>query len=85
VLGPEENDDDDKGDEDEDEDEDEERVSLDDVPKAVRAVILRYAKRAEIEEIERETESGKTVYEAAIELRISAGGRVLGPEKGDDD
>ena len=45
---------------------------------------MRYAKRAEIKEIERETEKVKTVYEAAIELRISADGKILGPEKEDE-
>jgi len=70
VLGPEEDDDDADADEDEDEDEDEERVSLDDVPKAVRATIQRRAKGAEIEEIERATEDGETVYEVVIELRM---------------
>ncbi|MBN2130360.1 MAG: PepSY-like domain-containing protein [Sedimentisphaerales bacterium] len=77
--------DDDEDDEDDDEDEDEERVSLDDVPKAVRATIQKRARNAEIEEIERDTENGKTVYEAVIELRISSNGKVLGPEKDDED
>jgi len=86
LLDPETDDeDDDSGDDDEDEDEDEERVSLDEVPRAVRAVIMRHARRAEIEEIERETENGKTVYEAAIELRISADGKLLAPEKDDEE
>jgi hypothetical protein len=80
--GDEDEDGDDEGD---DEDEEEERVSLDDLPQAVRATILKYARNAEIEEIERETENGKTIYEAVIELRIAPGGEVLGPEKDDDD
>ena len=77
--------DDEDDDKDEDEDEDEERVSLDDLPQAVRAAIMKRARGAEIEEIERETEDGKTVYEATIELRISPRGKVLGPEKDDDE
>jgi len=85
VLGPEEDDDDADADEDEDEDEDEERVSLDDVPKAVRATIQRRAKGAEIEEIERATEDGETVYEVVIELRISPAGKMLDPEEDDED
>jgi len=48
--------DEDEDGDDNDEDEDEERVSLDDVPKAVRAALLKYAKGAEIEKIERDTE-----------------------------
>jgi len=81
----EEDDEDDDDDKDEDEDEDEERVSLDDLPQAVRAAIMKRARGAEIEEIERETEDGKTVYEATIELRISPRGKVLDPEKDDDE
>jgi len=77
--------DDEDADDDEDEDEDDERVSLDDLPQAVRAAIMKRARGAEIEEIERETEDGKTVYEATIELRISPRGKVLGPEKDDDE
>jgi len=79
------NDDDGDEDEDEDEGEDDERVSLDDVPRAVRATIQKHAKGAEIEEIERETEDGETVYEVVVELRISPEGKVLGPEEDDDD
>ncbi len=52
---------------DEEEDEDEE-LSLDDLPKAVRKALKREAAGGEIEEIERETEDGVTVYEATVEF-----------------
>ena len=43
---------------------DEEPVTLDQVPAAVKATILKEAAGAKITEIERETKDGKTVYEA---------------------
>ncbi len=71
---------------------DEERVTLDQVPATVKAAILKAAAGAEIREIERETEDGKTVYEAEfvlggkeIEVKIAADGSVLSREAEDDD
>jgi uncharacterized membrane protein YkoI len=84
-------DDDDDGDDDDD-DEDEEEVSIDQVPAAVKATILREAKGAAIKEIEKETKNGKTVYEAEfvvggkeIEIKVSADGTLLKREVEDDD
>jgi len=79
-------------DDDDDEDEDEEEVSIDQVPAAVKATILREAKGAAIKEIEKETKDGKTVYEAEfvaggkeIEIKVSADGTLLKREVEDDD
>ena len=65
-------------------DKDEEEVSLEQVPAAVKATILKEAKGGTIQEIERETKHGKTVYEAEviiqgkeIEIKIAPDGRVL--------
>lgn len=64
--------------------EDEERVTLDQVPAAVKATILREAAGGEIKEIERETEGGKTVYEAkyvrdgrTAEIMVTPAGRLV--------
>jgi uncharacterized membrane protein YkoI len=83
--------DDDEGDN-EDEDEDEEEVSLDAVPAAVKATILKEAAGAEIEEVVKETEDGQTVYEAEfeadgkeIEIEAAADGTLLEREIEDDD
>lgn len=73
--------------EDDDEGEDEEQVSINDVPKAVRATILKHAKGGEIKEIELEDEDGKIIYEAEIiiggkevELKVAPNGRLLSKE-----
>lgn len=70
----------------------EEKISLDKVPAAVKATILKYAKASEIEEIEVETKDGKVIYEVEIkkdgkelELKIDADGNVLKEEYEDDD
>ena len=74
-----------------DDDKDQEKeiaVSLKDVPDAVKATmlaeLLRGVKGLELEEIERDTENGKVVYEAEfeygdteIELEIDANGKLL--------
>jgi uncharacterized membrane protein YkoI len=86
-------DDEDEGDDDDhDEDEDEEEVSLDEVPEAVKATILREAAGAEIKELERETEDGQTVYEAEaiidgqeVEIKVAADGTLLSKEVEDED
>jgi uncharacterized membrane protein YkoI len=95
LLGKEteddEDDDDGEGDDD-DEDEDEEEVSLDDVPAAVKATILKEAGDAEIEEVVKETEDGRIVYEAEfeadgkeIEIEVAENGDLLEREIEDDD
>ncbi len=83
-------DDDDDGD-DEDEDEDEEEVSIKDVPKAVRATILKHARKGKVEEITKETEDGKVIYDVEIEvgdkeyeLEIAADGKLLEKELDED-
>jgi uncharacterized membrane protein YkoI len=66
---------------------DEEDVTLDQVPAAVKATILRESAGGRITEIERETKNGKTVYEAEfllngqeIEIKIAPDGTVIGRE-----
>lgn len=88
-------DDDDDGDDEDGEDgEDEVKVTLDQVPDAVKAAILAEAKGNPIKEIEKETEHGQTTYEAEwivdgkeIELKVSDDGKVLKRkvEDADDD
>lgn len=81
-------------DDEEDDDEDEEQVSIDEVPAAVKATILEEAQGGTIKEIERETEDGKTVYEAEViingeevEIEVAADGTLLSKkvEDADDD
>lgn len=64
-----------------------EKVSLDQLPPAVKATILKEAAGAEITEIEREMKNGKTVYEAEflrdgreIEIMVGPDGTLLGRE-----
>jgi len=73
---------------------DEVEVTLDQVPAAVKATILREAAGAKITEIEKETHDGKTVYEAEflrggkeVEIKIAPDGSLLGQkaEHEDDD
>ena len=47
---------------------DEEEVSIDQVPAAVKATILKETANGKITEIERETEKGQTVYEVEFIL-----------------
>ena len=77
------------------EDEREEEITLEQVPAAVRATILKEAAGAKITEVERETKNGKTVYEVEflrngreIEIKIAPDGTVLSREiehEGDDE
>lgn len=71
-------------------DDDEEEVSLDEVPAAVKATLLKEAKGATIGEIEKGNENGKTVYEAEfkvdgkkVEIKIAEDGTVLEREVDD--
>ena len=76
----------------------EKKVALAQLPRAVRATLLRASKGGEIEEITKETEEGKVVYSAEVELKveieIAANGKLIkkavedeedeeGKEKGD--
>jgi hypothetical protein len=75
----------------------EEEVTLDQVPAAVKATILRESAEGKITEIERETKNGKVLYEAEfrlgsaeIEITIAPDGTVIGrevegPEDDEDD
>lgn len=65
----------------------EEQVSLDKVPAAVKATILKESAGGKIAEIERDTKNGKTIYEVdilmngkEIELQIAEDGTLLGKE-----
>ena len=73
-------------------DEGEEQITLDEAPAAVQATIKTEAQGGSIEEIERETENGKTVYEAdviingqEVEIKVAPDGTLLGKEVEDDD
>jgi len=74
------------------EDEHEKKVTIDQVPEAVRATILKEAGKNKIEEIEEETKNGVTVYEAEwheggkeVEIKVAADGKLLKKEIEDDD
>lgn len=76
-------------------DQHEEEVTLDQVPAAVKATIVRESVGGKITEIERETENGKTIYEVEfllngkeIEIKVAPDGTLLGREvegEGDDE
>jgi len=66
---------------------DEEQVSLDQVPPAVKATILKEAQGATIQEIERQTQAGEVTYEAnviigaqEVEIEVAADGTLLGKQ-----
>ncbi len=88
VLKRETDDEDDDG----EEDEQDVKVSLDQVPAAVKATLEKESQGARIEEIEKETEDGKTVYSVEIlkgkeksEIEISEDGKVLKRETEEDE
>jgi uncharacterized membrane protein YkoI len=65
----------------------EEDVSLDQVPAAVKATILKEAGGATITELERETEDGRVIYEAEfevdgkeIEINVAEDGKLISRE-----
>jgi uncharacterized membrane protein YkoI len=84
-------DDEDKGKgKDKDKDEDEQQVSIEQVPAAVKTTIE--AQGGTIKKLERETENGKTIYEAEliingqeVEIKVADDGKLLGKEAGDKD
>jgi uncharacterized membrane protein YkoI len=66
----------------------EKQVSLDQVPAAVKATILKESAGGEIKEVEVETESGKTYYEAefvrdgkTIEIKVAPDGTLVEKEE----
>jgi hypothetical protein len=71
------------------------KLTLDQLPAAVKAALLQQAGGAKIEDIEEETKDGKTVYEAEIvgngvttEVKLDASGKILKTKvekEGDDD
>jgi len=84
---------DDDDDDDDDDGEREVKVTLDQVPAAVKAAILKAAGGAKIKEIEKEVKKGKVVYEAEfvadgkeIEIKVAPDGKLLGRKvEADDD
>jgi len=78
--------------EEEEEEDGEEKITMEDLPAPVRAVVSKFAANGEIEELEKETEGGIVVYEAEIEIgdveieiEMDADGNVLEIEVDDDD
>ncbi len=74
------------------EDEDEQEVSIDQVPAAVKATILKEAEGGRIKEVERETKHGRTIYEAEIiidgkevEIKVALDGTLLKKEAEDEE
>jgi uncharacterized membrane protein YkoI len=70
----------------------EEKVSLKDLPRAVRRIIRKQAAGGTIIEIEKEIVAGSVVYEAEIvregkefDIRVSAAGEYLGTEQAEED
>ena len=73
-------------------DEQEEKVTLEQVPAAVKATMLKEPGGGKITEIEREMKNGKTVYEAEfilngdeIEIKVAPDGTLLGREVEQED
>jgi len=73
---------------------DDEKVTIDQVPAAVKATILKEANGATVTEIEKETKDGKTVYEAEwteggkeVEITVAEDGTLIEKEveEADDD
>ena len=74
----------DGGKEGDDEEKDEQKVSIDQVPPAVKATILGQAGNGTVKEIEQETRDGKTVYGADLiidgkkfEIKVSSDGKLI--------
>ncbi len=82
----------DRAEKDDDDEDEEEGVSIDQLPAAVQSTILKEAAGGTIKEIDRETEDGKTIYEAEViinaeevEIQVAADGTLLGKKVEDDD
>jgi hypothetical protein len=70
----------------------EEKVKLEDCPQAVQDTLKKASAGGKIEEIEKETEDGKVVYEAEVviegdeyEVKVAEDGKLLGKTLEDDD
>ncbi|MBP7934941.1 MAG: PepSY-like domain-containing protein [Phycisphaerae bacterium] len=68
------------------------KVTLDQVPAAVREALTKAAGNAKIAEIEKETENGVVTYEATFfvdgkekEVKVTAEGKVVKEDEGDED
>jgi hypothetical protein len=77
---------------DEKEEKEEKAIELSDCPKAVQKTLKREANGSELEEITKEEEDGKTVYEAEVEIdgkdyeiEVTEDGTLLSKELEDDD
>jgi len=75
----------------EDNDKDEVKVKLEDCPKAVQETIKKEVGSGTIEEIEKKTKDGKTVYEAdatidgkKYEIKVAEDGTLISKELDDD-
>src|SRR5581483_312249 len=73
-------------------DEKEAKVPIDQVPAAVKATIEKESQGATLKEIHKETEGGKTIYEAEIvkdgkefQIHVAGDGTVTKRETGEDD
>lgn len=83
----------DEEEEDEDEKEgSEEKVSMDQLPSAVRETIVKQAEGGQVTEVEKEVKDGKTVYEAEVkkdgqefEIKVDEQGKFLGKEAEKED
>jgi uncharacterized membrane protein YkoI len=69
-----------------------EKVTLDQVPAAVKATIVKAAEGGRIGGIEQATEDGKTVYEAEVtigaktfDVKVAPDGKLLSKEADEDD
>jgi hypothetical protein len=58
-----------KGEKGEKEEKDEQKVSLDQVPAAVKATFAKESDGAEVKEVEKETEDGKAAYETTVSIK----------------
>jgi uncharacterized membrane protein YkoI len=81
----------DGGKEGDDEEKDEQKVSIDQVPPAVKATIMNEAGKGTVKEIEQETKDGKTVYGADIivdgkkfEIKVAADGKIIEKQAEDE-
>ena len=74
-----------------DEEKDEQKVSIDQVPAAVKATIMNEAGKGTVKEIEQENKDGKTIYGADIivdgkkfEIKVAADGKIIDKQAEDE-
>jgi hypothetical protein len=80
-----------KSEKEDDEDENEQKVSIDQVPAAVKATIMSEAGKGTVKEIEQESKDGKTIYGADIiidgkkfEIKVAADGKIIDKQAEDE-